>query len=222
MKLVTDAVREQMEDDWLHGGSALPLVSLLADRGEIDAAAAIARVALGRDGCLDAKKIEAIVERLSEPPADWLDQLDDFAASPTLEKWRAMMRFVPPDLMYQRQRSTMRRLMQMNIDVDILFLCASEYGLTPDAIDLVEEHGVSVKTIVERSSRAGAARATYLGLAAEAAFLRGDLVGTIRLLRSSISCESEWCVADPHIYFIRVRATQDELDALDKAGIRDV
>ncbi len=101
----------------------------------------------------------------------------------------------------------------------MLFRCASEYGLTPDLIELVEDGCVAVSTIVERATRSGGAKATYLGLAAEAAFLAGDMVGTVRLLRQSIALENEWCTALPHVFFIRERASPDQKEMLDRASI---
>jgi hypothetical protein len=83
----------------------------------------------------------------------------------------------------------------------------------------VEDGCVAVATIVERAARSGGARATYIGLAAEAAFLAGDMLGTVRLLRESLACENEWCSALPHVCFIRERATDDQKYLLDRAGI---
>jgi len=103
----------------------------------------------------------------------------------------------------------------------MLFLCACEWGLTPDAIELVEEGLVTPETLIARGERAGGARTTYFGLAAEAAYLAGDFLGTVRLLRDSIQHENEWCSALPHVAFIRERATPAENEALDRAGIPD-
>ena len=72
--------------------------------------------------------------------------------------------------------------------------------MTPEAIELVEEGLVAPETIVARGKQS-AASATYLSLAAEATFLRGDLVSTIRYLREGVQSESEFSTALPHIYF---------------------
>jgi hypothetical protein len=105
------------------------------------------------------------------------------------------------------------------VDGDSIFRCASEYGITPDLIELVEDGCVAVATIVERAARSGGARTAYIGLAAEAAFLRGDMLGTVRLLREAIAHENEWCTAVPHVFFIRERASPEQIDLLDRAGI---
>jgi hypothetical protein len=83
----------------------------------------------------------------------------------------------------------------------------------------VEDGCVAVATIVERAARSGGARTTYIGLAAEAAFLAGDMLGTVRLLRESLAHENEWCTALPHVFFIRKRALPDQKELLDRAGI---
>ena len=219
MHIVDDAERHHAEQEWLNGGSALPLVALLASRGMNVEASAVARVALARPECPDADKLEELLDTLSETPEDWLELLDQFCAAPSLDRWRELMQFVPPELIYLRQRSAVRHLRKRGVEGNLLFLCACEWGLTPDAIELVEEGLVRPETLIERGERAGGARATYFGLAAEAAYLAGDFLGTIRLLRESIQHESEWCSALPHIAFIRERASKNENEALDRAGI---
>jgi hypothetical protein len=219
MHIIDDAERHHAEQQWLNGGSALPLVSLLASRNMNVEASAVARVALARPECPDAEKLEELLDTLSETPEDWQEMLDGFCAAPTIERWRELMQFVPPESIYLRQRSAIRNLRKRGIEGNLLFLCACEWGLTPDAIELVEEGLVRPETLVERGERAGAARATYFGLAAEAAYLAGDFLGTIRLLRDSLQHESEWCSAAPHVAFIRERASKTENEALDRAGI---
>ncbi|MBI3042149.1 MAG: hypothetical protein HYY78_04900 [Betaproteobacteria bacterium] len=63
------------------------------------------------------------------------------------------------------------------------------------------------------------AKATYFGLAAEAAFLAGDMLGTARLMRESMAHENEWCLALPQVFFIRERASSGQNELLDRAGI---
>ena len=203
----------------MNGDSALPVVTILASRGANAEAAAVARLALTRPDCLDAAELEAALARIAASPPGWAEALASFAESPSPEAWCELMRFVPPEYAYQRMRDTIRRLRKLGVDGDRLFRYASEHGLTPDLIELVEDGCVAVETIVERANRCGDARATYIGLAAEAAFLAGDMLGTVRLLRESIACENAWCSAFPHVFFIRERASPDQNDLLDRAGI---
>jgi hypothetical protein len=219
VEMQRDSELRDAEQRWLNGDSALPVVTLLVSRGKEAEAAAVARLALARPGCPDAADLEAILDRLAASPAGWAESLAEFARSPSLERWRELMRFVPSQYVYQRQRVAVRRLRSLGVDGDMLFRCASEYGLTPDLIELVEDGCVAVSTIVERAARSGGAKATYLGLAAEAAFLAGDMVGTVRLLRQSIAHENEWCIALPHVIFIRERSTDEQKSLLDRAGI---
>ncbi|HEX8152363.1 MAG TPA: hypothetical protein VF698_04515, partial [Thermoanaerobaculia bacterium] len=179
-----------------------------------------ARLALARPDCQDAAEIREVLDSLDEAPPEWLAALDEFALAPSLTRWRDLMRFVPEDLLYQRIRNSIKRLRDRNVDPDVLFLCACDTGMTPDAIALVEEGLVSVETIVKRSKKAGGAKTTYLGLAAIAAFLRGDMADCIRLLRESIAHQTALVAAFPHIAFIEENATPEQRAALEQAGIK--
>ncbi len=219
VRMYRDSELCEAERRWLGGGSALPVVTLLLARDAKVQAAAVARLALARPDCLDVEALEAALARVAAAPPGWEEALTGFAGAPSPEAWRELMRFTPPDYIYQRTRDAIRRLRKMGVDGDTLFRCASEFGLTPDLIELVEDGCVTVGTLVERAGRSGGARSTYIGLAAEAAFLAGDMLGTVRLLRESIVHESEWCVALPHILFIRERASPAQKELLDRGGI---
>lgn len=218
MKIVKDSELTIATEDFARG-VPLPLVQLHFDRGELAEAAAVARLALAMPDCPDAERIEEILDRCSDPPADWKERLDEFAAAPSLERWRDLMRFVPEESFYQRYRNSLRYLRKRGVEPNLLFLCACHLSVTSEAIELVESGEVSVDTILGRGAEAGAARGTYLGLAAQAAYLSGDLVGTIRILRDAIAAETDWISALPHVWFIRQRASDAEHEALDRAGI---
>jgi hypothetical protein len=209
----------QAEQAWLAGGSALPVVELLVARDAVTEAATVARLALAEPDCPDAETLEVLLDRLANTPAGWADQLREFAASSSLERWRDLIRFVPEDNLYQRLRNSIRQLRALEVDGSLLFLCATEYGLIPEAIELVEDGCVSVDAILERAETSRGARAAYVGLAAQAAFLAGDMLGTVRLLRESIALQTEWCSALPAIWYIRERATPEQNELLDRAGI---
>lgn len=222
MDVHNDPEVREARQRWLKGGSALPVVELLASKGAKVEAAAMARLALARPDCPDAEQIKATLSNLASPPAGWDQSLTEFATTPSVEAWQELMRFVPLDYLYLRLRDMVGRLRSLGVDGDTIFRCASESGLTPDLIELVEEGLVSAKTLEHRAGHAGGAKTTYLGLAAEAAFLSGDMLGTVRLLRESISHENNWCSAFPHIAFIRERASPDQTDLLDRAGIPQI
>jgi hypothetical protein len=218
MRLITDPELDVLQQRWLDGGSALPLVRLLVARGESDQAAAIARLVLARDNCADAEEIEQCLEAIDEAPEEWREQLAAMAADPSVERFEELMRFVPIELTYQRLRNAIRKLKKLGVDPNLLFQCATNMGLTPEAIELVEEGLVAPETILARA-RGSAARTTYVGLAAEATYLRGDLVSTIRYLREAVQHETELCTALPHIYFVREQASPEVNAILDRAGI---
>ena len=219
MDINDDPEVREARQRWLNDGSALPVVELMASRGAKIEAAAVARVALARPDCPDAEELRAVLSNLASPPAGWEASLAKFAESPSREAWSTLMRFVPPDHAYLRLRDVIGRLRALGVEGDMIFRCASTSGLTPDLIELVEQGGVAVETLVERTAQSGGAKTTYLGLAAEAAFLAGDMLGTVRLLRESMKHENEWCSAEPHVIFIRERAAPEQLDLLDRAGI---
>jgi hypothetical protein len=219
MDINYDPEVREAQQRWLNGGSALPVVELMASRGAKIEAATVARVALARPDCPDNKELRAVLSKLASPPAGWEAALAKFAESPSGDAWSELMRFVPPDHAYLRLRDAIGRFRAIGVDGDMIFRCASESGLTADLIELVEQGCVAVETLVERAAHSGGAKTTYLGLAAEAAFLAGDMLSTVRLLRESIKHENEWCSAEPHVVFIRERAAPEQLDLLDRAGI---
>jgi len=218
LRLVEDPELTAATNEFVRG-VPLPLVQYHFERGEFEEAATVARLALNMEDCPDADTIEEILDRCSAPPEDWNQQLDRFAENPSLESWRDLMRFVPEDLFYQRHRNSIRYLRKRGVDANVLFACACHPGMTSDAIALVEDGLVRVDTILARADGAGRARGAYVGLAAQAAYLAGDLVGTIRLLRDAMASETEWISAAPHVWFIRERASESEHEALDRAGI---
>jgi hypothetical protein len=150
------------------------------------------------------------------------EHLVRFAAAPSLERWREILRFVPPEHPYQRQRNAIRQLRRLGVEGDVLFRCATEYGLIPGATELVEEGHACVATILEWAEVSAGARATYLGLAAQAAFRADDMLGAVRLLREAMAVQNEWCSPVFAIYFMRERGTEEQNRILDRAGVPHV
>lgn len=219
MDINADPEVREARKRWLAGGSALPVVELMASKGAKVEAAAVARLALTKQDCRDAQELQNLLAGLSSPPAGWDDALAGFARSPSTERWRDLMRFVPADALYLRMRDIVSRLAQLGVHGDTIFEFASDVGLTPDLIGLVEQGRVSVKALEARAARSVGAKTTYFGLAAEAAFLQGDLLGTVRLLRQSMAHENEWCSVLPHVTFIRERASPLQSEFLNRSGV---
>lgn len=204
---------------WADGGSALPLVELLAAKGAKSEAATYVRLALAKTDCPDADKLKAILDGLSSPPAGWDGALAAFARAPSEEGWQDLLRFIPNDALYLRMRDVVGRLVKLGLDGNTIFRYVSRVGLIPDLVMLVEDGRILVRVLEERAEQSSNAKTTYFGLAAQAAFLAGDMLGTVRLLRLSRSFENEWCSTYPHMAFVRDRATPEQAEMLDRAGI---
>jgi len=204
---------------WLKGGSALPYIQLLVGDERFADAAATSRLALADPNCLDRRDIEAVLDRLDRAPPGWEETLQELARQPTLEGWEALMRFSPGDLAYSRRRSALRKLGGYGVDPDWLFRFATHGGITPEAIELVEAGLLTPETILARNEQSESAQAFFLGLAAEATFLRGDMLGTMRLLRQAYARANDGCSPDFAVAFIRERASDGQKALLDKAGL---
>ena len=207
--------------DWRDDGeSPANYIEHLVAFGREAHAAVTARYVLSREGCPDRERIQAALERLGSPPQGWQDAVLAFAGAPSVEAWEELMQFTPADAVYYRTRNTIQMLIALGVDGDVLFRCATRYGSTPDAFELVELGLVDPETILERGrSGPATARGIWFGLAARAALVRGDRFRAVRLLREALE------IADPafppltEVWAIRGLA-DDELHAmLDSAGI---
>jgi hypothetical protein len=119
-----------------------------------------------------------------------------------------------------RTRNALRFLIDIGVDGDILFQCATDAGVTPDAIELVEKGLVAPSTVVARSNRGSpVARGPWLGLAARAALARGDKLGTARWLRAAYACAHPSFPPDLDMREIRGAADAELHAMLDRAGI---
>jgi len=72
-------------------------------------------------------------------------------------------------------------LRRLGTDVNALFRCAIRHGTVPDAFELVKSGEVDPETVLDRAREAPVeTHSPWFGLAAEAAFARGDDPGTAR------------------------------------------
>ena len=204
---------------WLKGGSPLPLLERLFADGHHDEAATYARLALADPECTDRDRVEEIVERVASPPDGWTEAVLEFAAGPSVEAWDRLMRFTPPDLFYQRIRYTIALLQRLGLEADILFQCATRLGTTPDAIGFAESGAVDPDVVAHRAVEAPGAAGLWLGLAAQAAFARGDTFGVVRYLREAYEKASSLYPPDSAAFMIRERADSDLHEMLDKIGV---
>ncbi|HWS71627.1 MAG TPA: hypothetical protein VN605_05910 [Thermoanaerobaculia bacterium] len=120
MRIVDDPELEKAGNEWLDGGSALPLIRLFTERGEVDMATVPARAALAMDPCPDAGEIEQLLVLSDETILDSFRRADvcrpDHAsstvtnwpvdsASPHLAGRRAPARTAEPGRLIRRLRS---------------------------------------------------------------------------------------------------------------------
>lgn len=202
---------------WFHGGgSALPAVRALIRDGDADQAAVVARLAVRNAKGAEREKLFEILGEITSAPAGWVAALEQFAAAPGEEAWEELMRFVPEDVFHQRLKYTVLFLLSLECDGDVLFRCVSRLGMLPELFDLAESGRVDPDTIVARAS-GSPAEGSWLGLAALAAFARGDREATVRhLWRAS--------QLDPILSFASISSIRDRGDeelnaALDAAGV---
>jgi hypothetical protein len=200
--------------NWLNGGSALPAVKRLMDTGNVLEAAATARAAIAEHECADREALESLILQASDIGDEWIAALREFAKAPSIERWDELLTFVPEEMFYQRIRTTTMLLMQMNCEANTLFRCVTKYGMIPDVFDLVQTGRVDPDVIIARGDESPA-RAMWLGLAAQAAFARGDRWNTIKLLRQAAR-EPEPVLAMASMSLIRETADDEMKREIDK------
>jgi hypothetical protein len=203
---------------WFNGESSLPLIQRLREMGHHDEAAAWARLALRDPDCKDRAALEAALQEISGAPDDWLDALADFARAPSEQRWDALMQFVPEEVFYHRLRNTIATLMRLGCDGNALFRCATKSGITSDVFDLASS-GTVDPHVIEQRGDASPARPMWLGLAAQAAFARGDRFAVIRYLREASRDEGTAFFAWASISEIRDRADEELNAELDRVGV---
>ncbi len=204
---------------WLRGGSHLGYMGVLREAGRGSEAAVLARTLLANEDCAEREELEGFLASLSSPPQGWEIAVADLAAEPTMERWRELWRFTPRGVLHERVRHTLRLLRRLGVDPEVLFELATSRGVTADAVELAESGLVSPQLIERRSADAAAgARAVWLGLAARAALVRGDRLGTVRLLRAAFEANAPDLVAQD-LAFVREHADDELREMLGRAGL---
>lgn len=127
------------------------------------------------------------------------------------------MRFVPAEVFYQRLRNTFATLMRLGCDGNMLFRCTEKLGVTSDMFDLAASGTVDPELIEERGA-GSPARAAWLGLAAQAAFARGDHFAVVRYLREA-SRDPNDVLLWASISEIREAADEPLNEELDRVGV---
>lgn len=202
---------------WFNGGSALPVVQRLMELNSQGEAAATARLALQYPDCPDREALENALHEIAGASDAWLDALAAFARDPDETRWEELMRFVPEEVFYQRLRDTIATLLRLGCDGNILFRCATRAGMTSDVYELATSGTVDPEVIEQRGA-GSPARAVWIGLAAQAAFARGDRFGVVRYLREA-SRERDVFLAWASISEIRSEADEALNAELDQVGV---
>lgn len=180
----------QRQRFWLNGGSALPLLELLVEQGRLDDAAATARIALAMERCEDRAQIETILREAGSPPAGWDEALQAYADDPSDQRWDDLMRFIPDEVAYNRLRNMVVQLRALGANPDTLFLHVSRFGIVSELLEMGESGDVDPETIRGRAAESPDNRSFWLGLAAQAAFARGERFLTVRLLAEAYDAKS--------------------------------
>ena len=211
---------EQLRSAWYNGGPASPLIEELIRLKRKNEAATLSRLALASPKCEERDALEKLLERAGSPPPGWSEAVAAFAQDPTVEGWDALMCFTPNEVFYQRTRNTLRALRRIGTDPNILFLCATRCGTVPDAFELVQSGEVDPETVLARALEAPpVTRALWLGMAAEAAFARGDDLGTVRLLKRAYAETAQLIGPEMSAMDIRAKASPSLHKMLENAGI---
>jgi hypothetical protein len=203
---------------WLRGGSHVAYLRVLARAGRVEDAAALARTLIGRSSDAERDALEAFLAGLSQPPADWEEHVARLAESPTEEAWDALLRFTPAEHVVERQRYTVHLLLRLGVAGDHVFRLAARHGVTSEILRLVEEGHVDPLVIEAFAETCIGTREMWLGFAARAACVRGDRLGSLRLLRRAhVDLEAQYVESDLH--FIAEHADDTLKEMLASAGI---
>ncbi|UFS69032.1 hypothetical protein LPW11_14140 [Geomonas sp. RF6] len=220
MKEGNDSYLEDLRTAWVNGGNPRPLIEELLRLKRMEEAGALARLALDAADCPDRAAIEKLLEQTGAPPPGWADAVVDFSRNPTAEKWDALMYFTPQEVLYERTRNTLRMLRRLGTDANTLFRCATRDATFPEAFELVESGEVDPETVLERAAKAPPqTKGLWLGLAAEAAFARGDELGTVRFLKMACDHAVKGVGPEMSVKAIRSRAGSSLNEMLDRIGV---
>ena len=203
---------------WANGGSAIPVIRrLLAEEKTLEAACC-ARMAIITAPEPEREELEAAIFKAGNVSEEWIEAMKEFAKAPSLERWDELLEFVPDDDIYQRMRASISLLVKFGCDFNMIFRCATKYGIPPDVHDLVATGKVDPEVIVERGAESPV-RSMWLAMAARAAFARGDRWTTLKYLRDACKDEEQIILSMVSIDEIRDLADEDFNAELDKIGV---
>lgn len=198
---------------WAAGASPLPVVEAYLEAGKKDEAIIFAHGAVESANADDRARLMARLDELVAWPPEWEGVLDEIATDPAIERWDALHRFASGAAIYDWRRLALQKLRDRGVDPIALFRFASSGGVIPDAIALVETGEIPPEVLVARANEPGAAKSIWLGLAAQASFLRGDEHGTLRFIKEAAAAADGFSVPTFSLIWLLEHAESEELRA---------
>ncbi|MEO0325763.1 MAG: hypothetical protein AAF447_22595, partial [Myxococcota bacterium] len=172
---------------WLAGGDVIRYCEQLRRFGEGELAVALARTTLARLPPVEPplqERLGAFLTAAVPMPGSWRRAIDALRREPSREAMKALLRFTPPERRAAQLRLVLEALEDAGVSADERFVLAAVAGPGEEATLLAESGFVAPATI---EAEAHTDAACWLGLAARAACVRGDRLGTVRLLRKAPS-----------------------------------
>ncbi|MEM1417328.1 MAG: hypothetical protein AAGH15_20690 [Myxococcota bacterium] len=203
---------------WLSGGDVVRYCEQLRRFGDEEMAEALARTVVGREPGIAPRlreRLEAFLAAGDPLPGSLHRAIDRLGAEPSLDAMRALLRFTPEELRPTRLRRVIEVLEEAGVGADERFRLAAVLGPSAEALRLAESGAVAPATI---EALAGGADdpGPWLGIAARAACVRGDRLGTVRLLRGALAAGA---LARGDLAFIRHHGDAELRTMLERAGV---
>ncbi|MBO6935746.1 MAG: hypothetical protein JJ863_12250 [Deltaproteobacteria bacterium] len=174
---------------WLRGGTPLPYLRVLAEVGDLIHALRLAEAFLerARPGDPQATEVRDFIRAEDVVPEGFDDAIR--AALPDPDAVEAVLAETEPDDVVRLLWRMTTLAKESGLEGDELFAVATLGGASPQTLAMVENGEVSAGAVEAAAARFAGTRAEGLwyGLAARAACLAGDHLGTLRLLRVAVA-----------------------------------
>lgn len=174
---------------WLRGGSPLPYLKVLAEVGDLVHALRLAEAFLNRARAddPDAKAVRDFIQAEDVVPEGFDEAIRE--ALPDPDAVEAVLADTEPDAVVRLLWRMTALAREAGLEGDELFAVATLGGASPQTLAMVEAGEVSAAAVEAAAARFAGTRAEGLwyGLAARAACLAGDHLGTVRLLKIAVA-----------------------------------
>jgi len=174
---------------WLRGGTPLPYLRVLAEVGDLIHALRLAEAFLERARPNDpqATEVREFIRAEDVVPEGFDEAIR--TALPDPDAVEAVLADTEPDDVIRLVWRMTSLAEDAGLEGDELFVVATLGGASPQTLAMVENGEVSAGAVESAATRFAGTRAEGLwyGLAARAACLAGDHLGTLRLLRIAVA-----------------------------------